>query len=302
MAKKRRIPNASSFGERSEPHIIEMDRPGRDWIPIRGAPAQFQAIQRPFRKRTASSDTIREFAEEALQEPRFIAFSDDGLVLLLGSEHVSGEQGPGLDQIAPYAPHEAIDGSDGRVRPVSGEFATRITKLWEQMEIRFRTAHRVGDCRVLARCGSPIAERFTSLAPDVFDAFKIIDWQNGVAVSLAGDRLYSIHAAPPSAHDEKTLAIIRDFEHSPLKLQVGQYLYLHHPNGLVGDKVTGSIIKKIRVHCFGKDINGKLDEKTIRDAYKLFRKLLSSKPSAELLERIEFRSVKPRKKKAAGAN
>lgn len=113
-----------------------------------------------------------------------------------------------------------------------------------------------------------------------------------------GARLYSIHVAPPSKSDQKVLSLIREFERSPLKLRVGQYLYLHHRDGLVGDRISNSLMQEIRVHVFGKDVDGKLDEKTIRDAYRLFRQLLSSRPSPEMLARIHFGAVEPHKAKA----
>lgn len=284
MAKERRPRNALSIGRESEPHINEMDRPGHDWIPIRSAPAIFQATHRPFRKQTAGSEAILAFAKNILEEPTFIGFSEEGSILLLG---LCGK-GSGFDSIAPYSPHQAVDSINGQIISVKEDFAARIDKLWEKMEARFRTAHRVGNCRVMARCGSPIAEHFTSLAPDVFDAFKIIDWRNGVAVSVAGDRLYSIYAACPSEHDQNILDLISEFENSPLKVRVGQYFYRHHREGLVGDKITNALIKNIRSDIVGVNAEGKLDEKTIRHAYKLFRELLSHRPSAEMLSRISF--------------
>lgn len=295
--KNRRRHAGALLSDASEPLVNEMDKPGIGWIPIRCAPIQYQAIEMNYWKRTLTSKAIVDFAKKAVGDPGFIGFYEvdptrrrsgekQGSIVLLGAQGIGGEAGPGTDLVFPYAPYEAIDSADGSLRPVAENVAARICALWTEMEIRFRTAHRIGDCRVLARCGSPIAEHFTSLAPDVFDAFKLIDWRNGVGVSLAGDRLYSIHAAAPA--NQKAVALVRQFENSPLKLCVGQYLCRHHPNGLVGDKITSPIIRKIRQHCIGTKDRGRLDEKTIREAYKLFRDLLSSKPSAELMSRIQF--------------
>jgi hypothetical protein len=297
MARKpRHVDRDRLLDDNAEPHVMEMDKPGLNWTPVRFAPLRYQVVSKPFRKQTLTPEAIEAFVTETVKDSSFIACELEGFSFLVDEE---GELK--LAIVAPHAPLEMVDAVDGRVPPVSEAIAVRIAAAWAQMETRFRAAHRLGDCRVLARSGSPVAEHFTAVVPDAFAAFKIIDWRNGVAESVTGDRLYSIHAAPPSKNDQKTLGFVREFESSPLKLQVGQYLYLHHRNGLVGDKVTGSIIKKIRVHCFGKEVDHRLDEKTIRDAYKLFRELLSRKPSAEMLNRLEFRSVKSRKKKAAGS-
>ncbi len=102
---------------------------------------------------------------------------------------------------------------------------------------------------------------------------------------------------PPSQHDQKALVFVREFESLPAKLRIDQHFYQHHPKGLVGSVIRGSLIKRIQGKCFDPEEFGKIDEKTIRDAYKLFCNLLSTKPSTELLTRIGFRSVEQRKKK-----
>jgi hypothetical protein len=290
--------------DNAEPYIIEMDKPGLNWVPLRFAPQRYQSISEPFGKRTLTGDAIEAFVLKTVKDPSIVECTLESFTSfsIHCSRQVGKEEVTEFVHVAPYAPREWTDSYDGTTRPAYEPIVDVIVAVWAQMEARFRTAHRLGDCRILARYGSPVAEHFTAVTPDAFAAFTVIDWKNGIAQSVTGDRLYSIHAASPSKHDQKALGFIREFERSPLKLQVGQYLYLHHRNGLVGHKVTASIIKKIREHCFGKALDNRLDEKTIRDAYKLFRDLLSSRPSTELLDRIEFRSVKPRRKNAAGSH
>jgi hypothetical protein len=298
MAKKPRHPEHDLLvRDNSEPRIIEMDKPSLDWLPLRLAPQHFQSISGPFRNQALTSDAIEEFVRTSVAGPSIIkcALYFSEFFAIQYSSQADEETATEVVHVAPYAPHEWIDPDNGTIRPALEAIADRVGAVWTQMEERFRSAHRLGDCRVMVRDGSPLSQHFTAITPEAFAAFKIIDWKNGIAESMTGDRLYSIFAAPPPKQDQKALSFVREFERSPLKLQVGQYLYLHHRNGLVGDKVTAKIMKDIRVHCFGKEVN-RLDEKTIRAAYKLFRNLVSAQPSAEMLQRLAFRSAMPQKK------
>ncbi|MCF8477657.1 MAG: hypothetical protein K9G60_11560 [Pseudolabrys sp.] len=297
MAKKPRHPAHDRLvGDTSDPHIIEMDKPGLNWLPLRLAPQRFQSISGPFRKQTLTADAIEEFVRTAVTGPSIIkcALDFSEFFAIHYSSPTYKDAVTEIVHVAPYAPRDWIDSDNGAIRPADEAIADRIAAVWVQMEARFRSAHKLGDCRVLARSGSPVAEHFTAVLPDAFAAFKIMDWRNGIAESVSGDRLYSIYAAPPSKHDQKALEFVREFENSPVKLRVGQYFYRHHPEGLVGGVIRGALMTRIKDACFDQAAFGKIDEKTIRDAYKLFCKLLSSQPSAELLRRIEFRSSAPR--------
>jgi integrase len=181
MARKpRHVDRDRLLDDNAEPHVMEMDKPGLNWTPVRFAPLRYQVVSKPFRKQTLTPEAIEAFVTETVKDSSFIACELEGFSFLVDEE---GELK--LAIVAPHAPLEMVDAVDGRVPPVSEAIAVRIAAAWAQMETRFRAAHRLGDCRVLARSGSPVAEHFTAVVPDAFAAFKIIDWRNGVAESGA---------------------------------------------------------------------------------------------------------------------
>lgn len=279
-------------GRNTEPRIIAMDKPGPTWTAIRFAPLSYQAAPAVFRKQTLSFEQIDAFVKDEVRDPLFdecMVDRDLGCFALSTTYEI--EEDDPIDElmyVAPYPLTDEFDSAYQRLRPNYEALESKLAAVWKKMETRFRTAHQIGDCRVLARALSPLAEHFTALAPDAFAAFKITDWQNGIAENSAGDRIYSIHAAPPNTHDEKVLRIIGEFERSTLKLLVGQYFNRHHRNGLVGGRISKTLIVRIQMSCRKKADGRMIDEKTIRDAYKLFEALRLSNAPADLLARIEF--------------
>jgi hypothetical protein len=74
MAKRPRDPDLDRLlDDNAEPYIIEMDKPGPDWSPVRYAPMHYQAISRSFWKQTLTSKSIEAFVTETVMDPSFIA-------------------------------------------------------------------------------------------------------------------------------------------------------------------------------------------------------------------------------------
>ena len=65
------------------------------------------------------------------------------------------------------------------------------------MELEFRDAIRAGACKVHARWNSATEPTFTAIPADVFQKFRITDWQSGEAEAPNGENLFSIHLEPP---------------------------------------------------------------------------------------------------------
>ncbi|MGH6673436.1 MAG: hypothetical protein ACRECV_15900 [Xanthobacteraceae bacterium] len=184
--------------------------------------------------------------------------------------------------VCPYRPLELTFQDDfGPPVPAPSDIAEAISRAWSAMETRFRTSHRIGACRILARVGSATATRFTALTPEAFDAFKITDWRSGTAETARGELIYAIHAAPPARPEHESTAMIlrRRFETSPMKRMVGRWFYAHHRQPLNGEIVPAEIITRIKAATVGTSAVGRLDEKTIRGAYRLFRDLIACDPS-----------------------
>jgi hypothetical protein len=70
-----------------------------------------------------------------------------------------------------------------------------IDELQRQFERLIQVHLREGLCRVRARVGSSLAE-YIDISADAFAHFSITDWKLGVAKSLNGETLFSIHLAP----------------------------------------------------------------------------------------------------------
>lgn len=165
MARKpRHAEHERLVGRNSEPLVIEMDRPGTSWTPIRFAPLRFQAVATPMGKRTLTGEAIEAFVGEAVKDPSIIkcklAFFE--FLAIHFTPKVGNEEVTELIHVLPHAPREWTDSYDGTARGASEDIVDLIVAMWARMEGRFRSAHRLGDCRVLARCGSPVAEHFTS--------------------------------------------------------------------------------------------------------------------------------------------
>jgi excisionase family DNA binding protein len=93
--------------------------------------------------------------------------------------------------------------SAGHTTPDEWEkFINDMEELWRKMEAQFRRALQAGMCRLFARCGEPTAEHFREINADLFRFFRVIDWDRGVAEDDLGNRLYSLHAAPPTIAEE----------------------------------------------------------------------------------------------------
>ena len=73
-----------------------------------------------------------------------------------------------------------------------------MTGFIERTERAFRKQHAAGRCMIYARVGTPLETAFSTIPPDVFTHFNVQDWRKGMAVSDAGEKLFSIHAALPS--------------------------------------------------------------------------------------------------------
>ena len=88
---------------------------------------------------------------------------------------------------------------------------------------RLVLAIKRGNSRLLARCGSSRELQFCNVPADVFAAYRIIDWKNGVAEGEGGDRLYAVHVAPRVGSPDE-LRIVRSLKASPRPYSVAAHL------------------------------------------------------------------------------
>jgi hypothetical protein len=77
-----------------------------------------------------------------------------------------------------------------------------VARFFAMLRIRLRIDYGKGFI-VYARSGSPLAEKFSVILPDVFEHFQVNDWRRGVAIADNGERLFSIHLAPPPIADAR---------------------------------------------------------------------------------------------------
>jgi hypothetical protein len=75
-----------------------------------------------------------------------------------------------------------------------------VARFFAMLRIRLRLEYGRAFV-VYARAGSPLAEKFLAILPDVLQHFQVTDWRRGVAIADNAERLFSIYLAPPAADD-----------------------------------------------------------------------------------------------------
>jgi hypothetical protein len=131
----------------------------------------------------------------------------------------------------PVCCHPAeFDPADIRNEHLRSTVSAQVLFVWTRMQDEFRRAVAERRCVIVARAGSML-NGFILIAPDVFRHFEVTDWQKGEAVNAAGEKLFSIHVAPPQSE-----AIAQSgYECGPslglVTEQVCNYLQRVYPNG-----------------------------------------------------------------------
>lgn len=194
-------------------HVVRIERPGIDWIPLRKAPFHFQAaysrhrgLSSPPHPCPLSSELIDATVGQMVIDRSIIKCEVDrdeygtGFLLSFDDWEPDPYDESALSRtiahrfVQPFALPEDL-------KRDQAQLAVLITRAWNMMEFRFRRAVKVGYCRLFARCGAAYAPIFSELTPEIIAQYRIIDWEKGVAESIVtpGDRLYEIYAEAVSS-------------------------------------------------------------------------------------------------------
>lgn len=251
---RQKAKNQSDHVDQIAENLIRPDPPEGFWIPLRLAPYRLQAVavaQRPGPRpmlppRLLSRDEICEFVSQAIVDSDIAEceLNEAKPCLVLHFQSVGYDSG--RDETYEYSdsvdlvPHEVRNGYESPDVQTT-EFITKVEAVWAEMEKRFRLAITHSFCRVVARCGSMHAPQFTAIAASDFALYKILDWNHGVAESLAGEKIYSIHVADPFESE-----IYRKMRSLPAVSQAARYFLAHHRADLPYIQITKQILDDIQ--------------------------------------------------------
>lgn len=144
----------------------------------------------------------------------------------------------------PICCHPAeFDPADIRDEHLRSTVSAQVLFAWSRMQDEFRRAVAERRCIIFARAGSML-NSFTLIAPDVFRHFRIIDWRNGEAVNAIGEKLFSIHVAPPQFGSPTQLQ--RRLQPGSVPEKICTYLQLRHPDGKPDDMSYDAIAAAFR--------------------------------------------------------
>lgn len=178
-----------------QPRVIEFDRPHGSWVPIRHAPFRYQSLSRPLRSSRVEQRETDEYVRSSVKDPLIVRcavyWENDCFLITYCDDEVETR----LSYVFPHEVREVFRSDDGGILPGCERLVGQIESVWTEMERRFRSALTKGHCRLLARCESPHALKFTELSAEMFAQYRIIDWGHGVAESkiTPGIRLYALH-------------------------------------------------------------------------------------------------------------
>lgn len=113
---------------------------------------------------------------------------------------------------------------------------TQIDSFWSLNCERLIARLRSGDVKAVARAGIALAEKFSLIPGDVWHHFVIEDWRKGVAITAAGERLYSVYVLPgkgsgPATRVDRLLNRVRKRAPTAQQIAFQVFMAVRHPNG-----------------------------------------------------------------------
>jgi hypothetical protein len=169
--------------------VLKIAVPEKDWIPLARAPFLFQ-----------------KGVEHIPGEEDLVSFKClEALLIETGADSATIDHEKGLFRLKSREwsidthPSQLLD-SKNYWQPELAPLPRMdiIATVWNEMVDQFYEAVLEGKCQVVGQTGSPINPEYTSLAPNIFEYVRTVDWHINRLTLTTGETIFSVHVTAPS--------------------------------------------------------------------------------------------------------